>query len=66
MAILKKMPIKKCDPQGNILNIVHHEVNEENIHEGVLKIFQSKFNFLTNYQHPSYAQFFLHIMLVFC
>ena len=28
------MPIKKCDPQGNILNIVHHEVKKENVHEG--------------------------------
>ena len=33
MAILKKQPTKKCDSQGNIINIVH-EVKKENVHEG--------------------------------
>ena len=31
MAILKKQPSKKCDSQGNIINIVHEK---ENVHEG--------------------------------
>ena len=42
MAILKKQPTKKCDSDGNIINIVHEE---QNVHEGGEKF---------NSEHPDY------------
>ena len=42
MAILKKQPTKKCDSDGNIINIVHEEKEEQNVHEGGRENFTSE------------------------